>query len=128
MRKENICIYIYIMKKLFEPTRDTAEPIIIFCLDNIVPILILGVKVIVPVENPSLSIYVCPPIVLKTEPPLFPVDFKTMTPSPPHLIDGIKPDILVEVVLIFTKSKVEVPPVPELAYKTNELAVFAVSI
>ena len=43
-----------------------------------------------------------------------------MTPSPPHLIDGIKPGIPVEVVLIFTKSKVEVLPVPELAFKTLE--------
>ncbi len=77
---------------------------------------------------------------LKTEPPLLPVDFKTITPSPPQLIEGITPDIPVEVVLIFTKSKVEVLPVPEFAFKTleyiypfvsrltNVLAVIAVSI
>ncbi len=67
-------------------------------------------------------------------------EFKTITPFPPHLIDGIKPNIPVEIVLIFTKSNVEVLPVPELAFKTleniypfvsrltNILAVFAVTI
>ena len=58
-----------------------------------VPILMIGVKVVVPVEYPELSIYVCPAIVWKTEPPSFVVEFKTITPSPPHVIDGVSPDI-----------------------------------